>query len=182
MSTRRRPFTTVSSRIAWSCPWYRVRQDEILLTDGTAGVYNVIEKPDAVWVLGLTADGRVPMLYQYRYTVDDWCWEIPAGSVKQGQTPEEAAREELLEEVGGTAGRLAYVGRSYLANGICNEVGHIFWAEAVSLGTPAHEAAEVIEVHLLAASEVLRMARAGEISDGPSALAVLMCADRLGAR
>ena len=174
-----RPFTTLSSRIAWSCPWYRVRQDEILTPDGRPGVYNVVEKDDAVWIVPLTLDGRLAMVYQYRYTVDDWCWEIPAGSVKPGHTPEEAAREELREEVGGEAAALEYVGRFYLANGICNEVGHIFLATGVILGDTAHEAAEVMQVHLFAPADALAMARAGRISDGPTALALLLCADRL---
>lgn len=174
-----RPFRTLRSEIAWECPWYRVRRDEITLPDGKPGVYNVIEKTDAVWVLPVTRAGLVPLLWQYRYTVDDWCWEIPAGGAKPGQTAEEAAREELREEVGGRAETLDYIGRFYLANGICNEVGHVFFAADVELGETAHEAAEVMEVHLKPAAEVLAMARRGDISDGPTALAVLLCADRL---
>ena len=68
---RPRPFTTLASRIAWSCPWYRVRQDDILTPDGAPGVYNVIEKTDAVWIVPVTDDGHLAMVYQYRYTVDD---------------------------------------------------------------------------------------------------------------
>jgi len=174
-----RPFTTLASRIVWSCPWYRVRQDEILTPDGRPGVYNVIEKADAVWVVPLTVDGRLALVHQYRYTVDDWCWEIPAGSVEPGSTLEEAARAELSEEVGGEAATLEYIGRFYLANGICNEVGHIFIATGVTLGPTAHEAAEVMDVHLFAPDDALAMARAGQITDGPTALALLLCAEKL---
>lgn len=179
--TTHRPFTTLSSQVVWECPWYRVRRDDILLPNGTRGEYNTVEKADAVWVLPLTSDGRVPLLRHYRYTIDEWCWEIPAGSVKPGQTAEEAALEELHEEVGGAAAEIAYVSRVFMANGICNEVGHIYFASGVTLGEVSHEPAEVIEVHLLPAAAVLAMAQRGEISDGPSALAVLLCADKLSA-
>ena len=180
MTTRPpRPFQILASRIAWECPWYRVRQDDILTPDGRPGVYNVIEKADAVWIVPVTAAGQVLMVYQYRYTVDEWCWEVPAGSVKPGQTREEAAREELREEVGGEGGELTYIGRSFLANGICNEVGHFFLATGVEVGPTHHEAAEVMHVYHLPVAEALRMARAGEISDGPTALALLLCAERL---
>ncbi len=175
------PFTTLSSAIVWSCPWYRVRQDEIVTPDGQPGVYNVVEKADAVWIVPVTTDGQIAMVYQYRYTVDEWCWEVPAGSLKGAQSVEEAATEELHEEVGGVAGELLYIGRFFLANGICNEVGHIFLATGVTLGKPAHEAAEVMSVHLKPIDEALRMARAGEITDGPTALAMLLCAERLAA-
>ena len=179
MTSDLRPFQTVSSRIAWSCPWYRVRQDDIITPDGRPGVYNVVEKDDAVWIVPVTAEGEVLMVYQYRYTIDEWCWEVPAGSVKPGQTPAETAREELREEVGGQGGDWHYIGRFFLANGICNEVGHIFLATGVATGETHHEAAEVMHVHRVPVAKALAMARAGEISDGPSALALLLCADRL---
>lgn len=174
-----RPFQTVSSDIVWSCPWYRVRQDKIISPNGQAGVYNVIEKPDAVWIVPVTADGRVAMVNQFRYTVDEWCWEVPAGSVKPGQSNEEAAREELREEVGGVCRAIVYIGRFFLANGICNEVGHIYLATGVTLHKPHHEAAEVMDIHLMPVDDALRMARSGQISDGPTALALLLCADQL---
>ena len=179
MTSDLRPFQTVSSRIAWSCPWYRVRQDDIITPDGRPGVYNVVEKDDAVWIVPVTAEGEVLMVYQYRYTIDEWCGEVPAGSVKPGQSAEEAARAELREEVGGLGGQLDYIGRFFLANGICNEVGHIFLATGVATGETHHEAAEVMHVHRVPVAKALAMARAGEITDGPSALALLLCADRL---
>jgi ADP-ribose pyrophosphatase len=158
-----------------------VRQDAILTPDGHPGTYNTVEKRDAVWILPVTVDGRIPLLYHYRYTIDDWCWEIPAGSVENGRTLEETARLELLEEVGGVAQSLEYIAPYYLANGICNERGHFFLATGVALGAPAHEAAEVIEIHLHAIADVLAMTQAHQITDGPSALAILLCADRLRA-
>ena len=179
MTIPRRPFKTVSSRIAWSCAWYQVRQDEIITPDGRPGVYNVIEKTDAVWIVPVTKDNRIAMVHQFRYTIDEWCWEVPAGSVKDDQSIEEAAREELQEEVGGEADALEYIGRFYLANGICNEVGHIFMATGVKLGEPHHESAEVMTISLKSIPEALAMAKSGQISDGPTALALLLCADRL---
>jgi len=181
MNVDERPFRTLSSREVWSCPWYRVRQDDIVTPNGQDGVYHVIEKADAVWIVPVTADGQIAMVRQYRYTVDDWCWEIPAGSLKPGQTADEAAQEELSEEVGGIAERLDFIGRFYPANGICNETGFFFLATGVALGATHHEAAEVMEVHLFTIEEALAMAQEGQITDGPSALALLLCADRLKA-
>lgn len=182
MSTINRPFQTLTSRIAWSCPWYRVRQDGIITPDGRPGVYNVIEKSDAVWIVPVTSDGHVAMVYQFRYTIDEWCWEVPAGSVKPGQSIEEAAREELREEVGGIADNLDYFGRFFLANGICNEVGHIYLATGVILGEAQHEATEVMSIHRIPIAEALHMVRTGQITDGPTALALLLCFESLTSR
>jgi ADP-ribose pyrophosphatase len=119
------------------------------------------------------------MSNEKQYTVDDWCWEIPAGSVKSGQSLKEAAREELREEVGGDAEKLEYISRFYSANGICNEAGHIFLATGVILGRSRHEPAEVMTVHLKSIPDALAMARRHQITDGPSALTLLLCAERL---
>jgi ADP-ribose pyrophosphatase len=177
--TGNRPFRTLSSRIAWACPWYRVREDMIELPDGSQGIYNVVEHPGAVWILPLTAAGEVVMLRHYRYTVDDWCWEVPAGGLKPGQQPQEAARDELAQEIGGEAATWRYIGPFYGSNGISNEQGHIFLALGVQLGRPHHEPAEVIEIHRKPLREALRMAQANEISDGPSALALFLCVPAL---
>jgi 8-oxo-dGTP pyrophosphatase MutT (NUDIX family) len=178
-SLRPSPFITHSSRIAWSSPWYRVRQDDILLPGGQPGVYNIVEHEGAVWIIPVTENGEIVLLYHYRYTVDDWCWEIPAGGLKEGLSLEQTAVEELREEIGGKARLLEYAGQFYTSNGITNEVAHIFIASGVSLGASAHEPAEVMEVHIKPIEDVLRMARANEISDGPSALALLLNQDRL---
>ena len=139
----------------------------------------MVEKAAAVWILPVTLDKQVVLIKTYRYTVDDWCLELPAGSVKPGQTLEEAARAELHEEIGGTAQELTYINSFYAANGICNEVGHIFLATGVTLGQPDPEATEVIEIYPVPIPQALHLARTLQISDGPSALALLICESRL---
>lgn len=175
------PFTTLSSHIAWSCPWYNIRQDEIHLPDGSLGTYNIVQKPPSVWIVPVTKDGNIILLRHYRYTVDAWCWEVPAGGIKEGQTPAEAAREELREEAGGRSADWTNIGPLYTANGISNEIGHIFLATNVILGRPEHEPAEILEIHQKPISEVLHMARNNLINDGSSALAILLCQNHLEA-
>lgn len=173
------PFTTLSSRIAWSCPWYSVRQDKILLPNGQEGQYNVVQHDGAVWIVPLTTSGQIVLLNHYRYTVQDWCLELPAGGLREGETPKQVARKELREEIGGEAQSWSYVGQFYTSNGISNEVAHIFLATGVTLHETAHEPAEVMEVCPVPLGEALRMAHANEISDGPSALALLLSEPRL---
>ncbi len=167
-----RPFRTLASEVVWSCPWYQVRQDQIRRPDGSVGEYNTIEKPDAVWIVPVTTTGAIILLRHYRYTIDEWCWEVPAGSVKPGQTAAEAAADELLEEVGGVSSALTYLAPYFMANGICNEQGHFFLATGVTTGPVSHEPAEVIEVYQCSMEEVVGMLRRHEITDGPSALAL----------
>ena len=105
----------------------------------------------------------------------DWCYEVPAGGLSDDLTPEEIARRELLEEVGGTAAELRYIGQFYTSNGISNEVAYVYLATGVELGETQREPTELMDIRLVPVEEALRMAREGEISDGPSALALLWC-------
>ena len=70
---------TLSSRFLWQSRWYNLRQDHIRTQDGHEFTYTIVDHPGAVWVVPITADGHVILIRHYRYTVDDWCWEVPAG-------------------------------------------------------------------------------------------------------
>lgn len=175
MVASNRPFQTKASRVVWACPWYSVRQDELVLPDGRPGVYNVVQHPGAVWVVPVTTAGEVVLLRHYRYTVDDWCWEVPAGGLKADQSPLELAKIELREEIGGTASTWREITTFYTSNGISNEKAYVFLATGVTLAEPAHEPAEVMHLHPTPLQEALQMARSGRITDGPSALALLLC-------
>lgn len=139
----------------------------------------MVQHDGAVWIVPLTTSGQIVLLNHYRYTVQDWCLELPAGGLREGETPEEVARKELREEIGGRAQCWSYVGQFYTSNGISNEVAHIFLATGVTLHETSHEPAEVMEIHPVPLDEALRMAHANEISDGPSALALLLSEPRL---
>jgi len=169
-----KPFRTLASRIVFQNPWYRIRQDDVLLANGQPSVYNVIELAGAVWIVPLLADGRIALIRQYRYAIDDWCLEIPAGGMGQETDPRQSAERELKEEVGGVAAEWHFLGRYWTMKGVGNEAGYFFLARGVVLGTPQHEATELIEPHIVSVDEALALARSGEMADAPSAFALLL--------
>jgi ADP-ribose pyrophosphatase len=177
---------TLDSRFLWQSRWYNLRQDRVRTQAGHSFTYTLVDHPGAVWVVPVTTDGQVVLIRSYRYTVDDWCYEVPAGGLPprpdprlvQSERLEQSAviaRRELREEIGGTAAELRYVGQFYTSNGISNEVAYVYLATGVELGEAHREPTELMEMQLLRVEEALRMARQGEISDGPSALALLWC-------
>ncbi len=171
---------TLSTRFLWQSRWYNLRQDRLRAPNGHEFTYTLVDHPGAVWIVPVTTDRRVVLIWQYRYTVDEFCMEVPAGGLSPDLTPEEVAIRELLEEVGGTATELRYVGQFYTSNGISNEVAYVYFASGVELGDTHREPTELMETRLLPVEEALRMAREGEISDGPSALALLWCEPLMG--
>jgi ADP-ribose pyrophosphatase len=162
---------------AFECPWFRLRNDLVRWPDGRIAPYVYIEGVSAVWVVPLTTEGHVVLIRQFRYTMDDWCWEVPAGGFHDFEgSPIELARQELVEEVGGTSDDLCYIGSFRPGTSIIDAVYHIVLARGVRLDREPHrEPSEIIEVHEVPVDEALEMARSGQIGDGFSALALLRC-------
>ncbi len=173
------PITPIDSRRAWDCPWYGVRQDRINLPNGTEGVYNVLELPDAVWVVPVTEAGEIVLLRHYRYPLQKWIWELPAGSISRGDNPLMTAQRELREEAGGTSTEWHFLMKAATMKGIGTEYAHLYVAMGVVLGATEHEPAEVMTIHPMPATQVFSMARAGEIEDAMSVLALLLAEGHL---
>jgi ADP-ribose pyrophosphatase len=156
---------------------FRICQDHVRLPNGDELDYAYTESQGAVWVVPLTEDGQVILIRQYRYPIDEWGWEIPAGSFYDHEgTMEELARREMLEEIGATCEELIYVNWFYGAVSASDSVCHVTLARGTRLDQkPQREAAEFIETHLLTVEDALSLARNGQMRDGRSALALLLC-------
>lgn len=171
---RERPYHTLSRRTLWHSKWYALRQDELAGTNGERLTYTVVEKPDAVWIVPVTPEGEIVLIEQYRYPIDAWCLEVPAGNVEPGADPAAMAARELREEIGGAAARIVPIGQYYTMKGIGDEQAHIFLALGVRLGEPAREPTEHITLRRVPLDDALHMARLGAVQDGLSALAILL--------
>lgn len=167
-----------SSRYLYESHWYNVRQDEIRLPTGEDILYTQIEHPGFVTVVPVTEDGQVVLIRSYRYSVDEWTWEVPAGGLgnKPGQPLAEVAASELMEETGAVAQDIQYVTSYYSGVGSSNVQAHIFLATGVRfVGQQDLEQTEVIEVHTLPIEDALLFVRSGQMQDGQSAMALLFC-------
>jgi ADP-ribose pyrophosphatase len=158
-------------------PVFALRKDEIELPNGREMEFAYLERTDAVIVVPVTPEGQMVLINQYRYSVDQWCLEVPAGGThdKPNESLEEVARAELREEVGGTSEGLSYIGWFFSASSLTNEKCHVFLAKDVTLSETEREADESIEVKLVPIAEAISLARRGEMRDGQCALAILLC-------
>lgn len=156
---------------------FRVRRDQVRWPDGRVAPYAYIQGVNAVWVVPVTPEGQIVLIRQFRYTMDDWCWEVPAGGFHDfAGDPLALAKKELAEEIGGESDDLLYMG--YFRPGVStiDEICHIVLARDVHLNhPPRREAGEIIEIHVVPPERAFAMARNGEMVDGHSALALLRC-------
>jgi ADP-ribose pyrophosphatase len=172
-----------STKVLIETPWLRIRQDEITL-NGKPATFTYLEHPGSVFVVPVTKEGRVVLLRSYRYNVDDWVWELPAGGVgdKGERSLEEAARDELREEAGYTGGSFERLAAFYSSVGVCDIRFTVFLARGVerTVERAPEETEQIEEVVELPLEEAVRRAQSGELNDGESALAVLLAAERVG--
>jgi len=144
-----RSITTLSSREVYRNPWLRVREDEILRSDGKRGFYGVVDKDDCAIILPID-HGRVWLVEQFRYTIQERALELPQGGWEmQVENSEELARGELKEELGLEAKEMTYLGTLWIAYGFANQKQHVFLATGL---TPTDKEPDPEEHDLVARS------------------------------
>jgi len=168
------PWETLSSKKIYENHWYALRQDQVRTHTGKQITYTYMEHPGAVAVVPVTADQKIVLIRSYRYTVNDWCWEIPMGG-RENKDLETDARKELFEEIGGVTSNLEYIHYFYANNGVSDIRCDVFLARDVNVGVNQPEESELIEIEVFPQNEGFRMAYAGEITDGMSALSLFLC-------
>jgi 8-oxo-dGTP pyrophosphatase MutT (NUDIX family) len=161
---------TTGSREVYRNAWIRVREDDVELPDGSAGIYGVVEKPHFGLVIPAERDGFW-LVEQYRYPLGRRAWEFPQGTwtAGDGGTAEELARAELEEETGLRADRLRHLGHLDLAPGLMTQEFDVWLATGLTQGAPRREATEADMRSAWVAEEELRaMVREGRLTDSPS--------------
>jgi len=165
--------TTLSRREIWSGSVGKFGEDEIALPDGRRFTLGLLKHPGASAVVPLLEDGRVLLLRQYRYAVRQTLWEVPAGKLDPGESPETGALRELEEETGYTAESLVSLGAIYVTPGYSDEVIHLWLARGLREGQRAHAPDESIHCTELPFDRALRMAEEGEIADAKTVISLL---------
>jgi ADP-ribose pyrophosphatase len=163
----------------------KLRRDALDLPKKKDFAYEYLERAEAVIIVPVTPAGEIVLIRQYRYPVDAWCLETPAGGCHDtgDASLEEVVRKELHEEIGAEVETVEEVGSFYAAPAFADERCHVFIAWGAKLiERPDRESTEKIETELVPAREAIRRARSGEVATAPCALALWWCEERLKAR
>jgi 8-oxo-dGTP pyrophosphatase MutT (NUDIX family) len=159
--------TTLSSREIYRNQWMRLREDEILRSNGQRGIYGVVEKDDAAIILPVDGD-RIWLVEQFRYTIQERALELPQGSwEREVDNPEELARGELKEETGLHAEKMIYLGAHWIAYGFLRQKQHVFLATGLNQAEqePDDEEHDIV-VRNLPVGEFEQMMLDGKVRDG----------------
>jgi ADP-ribose pyrophosphatase len=160
--------------------FYRGRVVTLVEREIDGRVYTVVEHPGAACAVPITPDGRIVLIRQYRPAIEEWIWEVPAGTLDPGESPEECMAREVIEEIGWEAERLDSLGTIVTAPGFSSQRLHLFVAHLSGYVGTNHEPYEIIEVHTKDWTETKRMMKDHEIRDGKSLAALYRYEASLG--
>ncbi len=164
----------ISSEVVYTGRVVTLRVDTVMLPDGRITTREVIAHRGAVSIVPLLDDGHVVLIRQYRRAADAVLLEVPAGTLEEGEHPEDCAYRELTEETGYRARTITRLFQQFLAPGYSAEILHVYLAEGLVPGKQSFDDDESIEVHPVMLSEVPGMISRGEIADAKSIAALLM--------
>lgn len=176
------PWKRTSSRLAYDNPWIQVHHEDVITPAGTPGLYGRVHfKNQAIGIIPVDDEGNTWLVKQYRYTLQHDCWEIPMGGCSRDESPLEAGKRELEEEVGLKAAQWQQILFLHPSNSITDEQGTVFVARRLSAGQQALEDSESdLEVVKLPLKDAIQWALNGKITDAISVAGLLALAAQGG--
>ena len=170
--------TLISSERRYTGRIISLDLDTVRFPDGSSGTLEMIRHPGASAVVPFLddpadPDPRILLIRQFRHAADGYIWEIPAGRLDPGETPEQCAVRELEEETGMRAGRIEHLLTMLTTPGFTDERIHLFLASVLTAGSHHREVDEFMELVPMRWSEAMELIRSGAINDGKTLTALL---------
>ncbi len=173
MDETKNPWQTLSSEIKYNNKWIRVTENKVINPAGKDGIYGVVHyKNIAVAVIPLDENNNTWIVGQYRYALNTYEWEVPEGGCPEGEDTLDAAKRELLEEVGLKANSFELILKMELSNSVSDETSCTYIARGLKHVGNAPEETEQLQIRKLPFEEVFKMAMNGEIKDALSVASI----------
>ena len=163
----------LSSEIKFDGKLIKVTYD-IADVNGKEAWREVVHHPGASAVVAIDEDNRIIMEKQFRYALNDYLLEIPAGKLDAGEDPLVCAKRELEEETGIIASEWISLGTIATSPGFCNEVIHLYVAKGLSKGEIHWDEDEYVEVERYTMDELLQCIKEETIKDSKTLSALLL--------
>ncbi len=160
---------------------FKVEVDRVHLPSGHTIDMDIVRHPGSVVLLPMPSADEIILIRQYRYTIDQWIWELPAGTVKPGEDPAAAAARECEEEIGRVAQRVARLRSFFPTPGFCDEQMHFFMCDELTDPSPdstvRKDDDEDLEPRVFTLDEAREMLDAGDIIDLKTAVGLALLLD-----
>jgi 8-oxo-dGTP pyrophosphatase MutT (NUDIX family) len=163
-------------RPIYESDWVSLVLADIEIPGGPRFEHHVIRMPAEAAGCVVHDDQRgVLLLWRHRFTTDTWGWEIPAGRIDAGETPEHGAARETLEETGWQPGPLRHLTSYAPHNGTSDARFHLFAAAGARYVGEPSDPSESERIEWVATDRLRTEIRAQRVHDGLSLTALLWC-------
>ena len=175
------PWTTVSNKKVYSNQWIELNEYDVINPGGGRSIYGKVSyKNIAIGIIPIDSELNTWLVGQYRYTLNEYSWEIPMGGGSREIDPLISAKRELKEETGITASNWENVLKIHTSNSVTDELGYVFKATDLKFGEPELEESESdIQIKKLPLIEALHMVETSEITDSLSQAGIFKIARML---
>ena len=163
----------VESKIVYRGLVVDIRFDTAELQNGSRAPREVVVHSGGVGIIPVTKDGKVLMVRQYRYPMEEELLEIPAGKLADGEAPLDCAVRELSEETGCAAGKMIDLGAIYPSPGFCRETLYLYLALDLSFGEMHLDEGELLSVEQVGIDVLIDRIMANEIPDAKTIIGVM---------
>ena len=150
---------------------FNIYEDDILNHHNNPSIREMVDHSGGVGIIAYQNDDII-LIKQYRYAIDQWIYEIPAGKLELNENPNEAAIRELKEETGYHANHLESLGMMYPTPGYSNEKIYLFLATDLEEGEPSFDRDEWIVTEHVQLSEAIKMIENHQILDAKTIIAI----------
>lgn len=167
-------WTIHGRRSIYESSWLSLDLVDVELPDGQRFEQHVVRmaRPVAATVV-VDDQARVLLMWRHRHVTGTWGWEIPAGRVEIGESPEEAAVREAEEETGWRPGPLRLIVASEPASGSVDSRHYLYRADEARYVGPPTDITEAARIEWMPLAEVRPRIAAGEIVNGPTLIGLL---------
>lgn len=167
------PWKIISERNIYENKWIGLTEYAVLNPSGGQGIYGKVHfKNTAVGVVALDKDEQLWLVGQYRFTLNQYSWEIPEGGAPIGTDPLDSAKRELREETGLSATTWQHLQTMHLSNSVSDELAIIYLATGLAQGEAEPEDTEELHCRKVSLDEAWQMVDKGIITDSMSVAAI----------
>ena len=165
-----KPIVPSEIRTVYDGRIFRVQIETLTLPSGGELKAEIVRHPGSVVIVPVTDRGEIVLVRQYRPAIGRWAWELPAGSLKDGEDPQAAAIRECHEEIGLIPDAVDSLGSFFPTPGYCDEEMNFYRATRLREAGPEDEAAEKdededIETQAFTRDAIMSMIASGEVID-----------------
>lgn len=174
MEQEQNPWQITGEKNVYDNKWINVTEYDVINPSGGKGIYGKVHfKNLAIAVVPIDSEGNIYLVGQYRFTIDEYSWEIPEGGCPEGTDPLDTAKRELLEETGLIAGEWTEVMEMHLSNSVTDELAYVYLARQLLQANAEPEETEQLQIKKLPFTTVYEMVMDGRIKDALTVAAVL---------